>query len=282
MQEIRRFKPSTVSRRLSVAAGFYKTCLIDGVLEHSPAEHVRRPSVPPESPTLGFTHLQFAALLTAARDSSSRCDFALVAMLGLLGLPIFSAKSTATGCCVCVVRAPRSSCYHCHLPSAGPSTRPSAAAPEDRSCSTAAAPGWTATPRPAGYGIWPKLPACGSPGRTLTCSATPTSRSCSTRAWTCEMSRSLPGMRIRGPRCATTGLVRTSTAIRTTPGRLHGLRHLIATVSPGPSPGRRPTECRIECVAGVHCLCAAQYVRAGIASTVHVLWGRFRFRSQDR
>ena len=53
MQEARRFKPSTVSRRFSVAAGFYKTCVIDGLLEHSPAEHVRRPSVPPESPTLG-------------------------------------------------------------------------------------------------------------------------------------------------------------------------------------------------------------------------------------
>jgi len=30
MQEIRRFKPSTVSRRFSVAAGFYRTCVIDG------------------------------------------------------------------------------------------------------------------------------------------------------------------------------------------------------------------------------------------------------------
>ncbi len=55
MQEIRRFKPSTVSRRFSVAAGFYRTCVIDGVLEHSPAEHVQRPSVPPESPTLSST-----------------------------------------------------------------------------------------------------------------------------------------------------------------------------------------------------------------------------------
>jgi len=85
MQEIRRFRPSTVSRRFSVAAGFYRTCVLDGVLEHSPAEHVRRPSVPAESPTLGFTHLQSGALLTAARESANRYDFALVAMLGLLG-----------------------------------------------------------------------------------------------------------------------------------------------------------------------------------------------------
>ena len=55
-------------------------------LEHSPAEHVRRPAVPAESPTPGFTHLQFEALLTPARRSASRNDFALVAMLGLLGL----------------------------------------------------------------------------------------------------------------------------------------------------------------------------------------------------
>jgi integrase/recombinase XerD len=97
MQEIRRFKPSTVSRRFSVAAGFYRTCVLDGVLPHSPAEHVRRPSVPPESPTLGFTHLQFEALLTAARQSPNRCDFALVAMLGLLGLRIFEATGADIG-----------------------------------------------------------------------------------------------------------------------------------------------------------------------------------------
>ena len=53
MQEVRRFKPSTVSRRFSVTAGFYRTCVTDGVLEHSPAEYVRRPAVPAESPTLG-------------------------------------------------------------------------------------------------------------------------------------------------------------------------------------------------------------------------------------
>jgi integrase/recombinase XerD len=42
---------------------------------------------------LGFTHLQFEALLTAARESPNPCDFALVAMLGLLGSRIFEATS---------------------------------------------------------------------------------------------------------------------------------------------------------------------------------------------
>jgi site-specific recombinase XerD len=91
MQEIRRFRPSTVSRRFSVAAGSNRTCVLDGILEHSPAEYVRRPAVPAESPTLGFTHLRFEALLTAARESPHPSDFALVAMLGLLGLRIFEA-----------------------------------------------------------------------------------------------------------------------------------------------------------------------------------------------
>jgi site-specific recombinase XerD len=50
MQEIPRFRSPTVSRRFSVVAGFYRTCVIDGVLQHSPAEHVRRPSSRPGHP----------------------------------------------------------------------------------------------------------------------------------------------------------------------------------------------------------------------------------------
>jgi len=92
LQDVRRFKPSTVSRRLSVVAGFYRTCVIDGVLEHSPADYVRRPSVPQESPTLGLTHLQSEAMLTAAKESTNPFDFALVCLLGLLGLRIFGAE----------------------------------------------------------------------------------------------------------------------------------------------------------------------------------------------
>lgn len=91
LQEVRCYQPSTVSRRLSVVVGFYRVCVIDQILAHSPADYVRRPPMPTDSPSLGLGHLQFEALLTTARLSAIRNDFALIAMLGLLGLRIFEA-----------------------------------------------------------------------------------------------------------------------------------------------------------------------------------------------
>jgi integrase/recombinase XerD len=97
MQETRRYAASTVSRRMSVVGGFHRTCVIDEILEHSPAEYVRRPNVPPESPTLGLSHLQLEALLTAARTSDNTSDFALVRLLALLGLRVSEACATDIG-----------------------------------------------------------------------------------------------------------------------------------------------------------------------------------------
>ena len=143
MQEIRRFKPSTVSRRFSVVAGFHRTCVIDGLMQHSPAEHVRRPAVPAESPTLGFTHLQFEALLTAARESPnpvisrwwpcSACSACGSSKPPARTSPT-SAKNTATGSCAYAARAPRLSWSRCHQRWAGPLTRRSARGPAARSC----------------------------------------------------------------------------------------------------------------------------------------------------
>ena len=67
LQEVRCYQPSTVSRRWSVVVGFYRVCIIDQMLPYSPADYVRRPPVPAESPTLGLGHLQFEALITTAR-----------------------------------------------------------------------------------------------------------------------------------------------------------------------------------------------------------------------
>src|SRR6266498_486125 len=50
---------------------FYRICVIDGVLDHSPAEYVRRPTVPAESPTLGLTQPQRLRVGVPARTQTS-------------------------------------------------------------------------------------------------------------------------------------------------------------------------------------------------------------------
>lgn len=182
MQEIGHYKPATVSRRLSVLVGFYRTCVVDGVLEHSPADYVRRPRVSSESPTLGLNHLQFEAMLTASRDSTNVNDFALVAMLGLLGLRIFE----ATGCDIEALSE-----VHGHRvlrvegkgdkialvplpPAVGRAIDRAIDGRESgRSCAAAPVGGWIATARPAGCAPWPSRRAFAPPGCTHTCSDTP-------------------------------------------------------------------------------------------------------------
>jgi hypothetical protein len=197
MQEIRQFKPSTVSRRFSVAAGFYRTCVIDGVMEHSPAEHVRRPAVPAESPTLGLTHLQFEAMQRPpgnppipATSPSWPCSGSWncgSSRLLVRTSPTW-VKSMVTGCCACAAKVARSSWFPCRQRSAGPSTGRQAHVPGGRSCSTAAVPGWTVTPPPAACGDSPKPQGCGSGERIRTCSGTPSSRPCSTPGSICATS----------------------------------------------------------------------------------------------
>ncbi len=225
MQEIRRFKPSTVSRRFSVAAGFHRTCVLDGVLEHSPAEHVRRPAVPAESPTLGFTHLQFEALLTAARESANPSDFALVAMLGLLGLRIFEATSAdiadlgeehghrvlrvcGKGTKIVLVPLPpavgRAIDRAAELRDCGPILLNTRGARMDRHAATQRL---RHLAEAAGIQI-----ARAHPHMLRHTS----SRLCSTLALACATCRSPPATPTRAPRCGTTGSATTSTATRTT------------------------------------------------------------------
>lgn len=52
------------------------------------------PTFPPSPRPWDSSHLQFEALLITAKQSSNRCDFALVTMLGLLGLRIFEATGS--------------------------------------------------------------------------------------------------------------------------------------------------------------------------------------------
>ena len=181
MQEIRRFKPSTISRRFSFTAGFYRTCVLGGLRQHSPAKHVRRPAVPAASPTLGFTHRQVEALLTGRPASTGPCGFAPAALPGLLGSRIFDATSADLadlgdehGHRVPRVRGKGTEVVQVPLPPAAGRAidRAAACGTAGRSCSTAAAPGWAATPPPGGCGARPRPPACGR-SSTRPCPATP-------------------------------------------------------------------------------------------------------------
>jgi hypothetical protein len=225
LQEVRRFKPSTVSRRMSVVTGFYRTCVIDDVLPHSPADYVRRPNVPAESPTLGLTHLQFEALLTAARESSNRFDFALVTMLGLLGLRIFEATGSDIGDLgeehghrVLRVHGKGDKIALVPLPPAV--GRAIERAIDDRTTGsillTSEAHEWTATAPPDDCTASPNRPESGSPGCIPTCCDTPSSPPCSTPEWTSATSRSQPDTPTQEPPCATTARARTWTDTPTT------------------------------------------------------------------
>lgn len=89
LDEVCRYKPATVARRTGTVCGFYRLAAIDGVIPASPAEYIRRPKVPFESPRLGLSHLQFEAIIAASR--AREVDEALVALLGLLGLRVSEA-----------------------------------------------------------------------------------------------------------------------------------------------------------------------------------------------
>jgi site-specific recombinase XerD len=83
---------ATIGRRLSTVAGFYRFAVIDGVLEHSPAEYVRRPKIDTESTTLGLDRMELGAFI-AQGAAAGPTDHALACLLGLLGLRVGEACS---------------------------------------------------------------------------------------------------------------------------------------------------------------------------------------------
>jgi hypothetical protein len=58
---------STVARRLSTLASFYRYCEQEGLIERNPAANVRRPKVDYESPTLGLDRNELGAFLVQSR-----------------------------------------------------------------------------------------------------------------------------------------------------------------------------------------------------------------------
>ena len=82
--------PATIGRRLSTLAGFYRYATEEGVIEHSPAVHVRRPKVDYESHAVGLDRNELGAFLVQAGLSSAQ-DHALCSLLALNGLRISEA-----------------------------------------------------------------------------------------------------------------------------------------------------------------------------------------------
>jgi integrase/recombinase XerD len=89
MEETGRMR-STVARRLSTLASFYRYCEERQLIDRNPALNVRRPKVDYESRTRGLDRNELGAFLVHAGLGSPR-DHALASLLALNGLRISEA-----------------------------------------------------------------------------------------------------------------------------------------------------------------------------------------------
>jgi site-specific recombinase XerD len=84
--------PASVSRRVGTIAGYYETAVVDEIIEHSPAHHLRLPKIQ-EDPAkrTWMTRWELGAVMRAATDSRQPADWALVTLLGTLGMRVSAA-----------------------------------------------------------------------------------------------------------------------------------------------------------------------------------------------
>lgn len=83
---------ATIARRLCTVTCSYRYAEQEGLIEHSPAVHVRRPRLDYESHAVGLDRNELGAMLVAAGLAGAR-DHALIALLAMNGLRV----SEATG-----------------------------------------------------------------------------------------------------------------------------------------------------------------------------------------
>ena len=84
---------TTIARRLSTVSGFYRYCVEEELLAHSPAVNVRRPRLRHEATIRGLDRNELGAFLVQAGLSSAR-DHALACLLALNGLRVSEALGT--------------------------------------------------------------------------------------------------------------------------------------------------------------------------------------------
>src|SRR3954469_16085021 len=148
MQSERRFKPSTVSRRLSVVAGFYRTCVIDGLSNNHPpntsAAPVSRPNRPPWGcPTCSSRRCSAAPATPTTPTTSpwwpcSGCS-AYASSKPPDATSRTSMRSMDTACSASTEKATRLSSHRSHPPWPEPLTEPETNVVPDPSCVAAPA-----------------------------------------------------------------------------------------------------------------------------------------------
>jgi len=90
--EARGLAAATVALKLVVLTGFYRYCVEEQLVEHSPAVHVRRPKVSQESTRLGLDRTELGAFLVQAGLSGGN-DHVLACLLALNALRVSEACS---------------------------------------------------------------------------------------------------------------------------------------------------------------------------------------------
>jgi integrase/recombinase XerD len=90
MEEERHLARATIGRRLSTVVGFYRFAVIDGYINKSPAEHVRRPKIGPSRPPSVSTAWS-SAPSSPRPPPRGRSITPWPALLGLLGLRVSEA-----------------------------------------------------------------------------------------------------------------------------------------------------------------------------------------------
>jgi len=84
------YAKSTIGRRVSTVASFYRWCLEEDVIDKSPAAHVRRPKISQESTTLGLDRDELGRFLIQAGFMGGT-EHALACLLALNGLRVSEA-----------------------------------------------------------------------------------------------------------------------------------------------------------------------------------------------
>ena len=81
---------ATIARRWGTIVCFYRYAEQEGLIEHSPAVHMRRPTMDYESHAIGLDRNELGAMLVAAGLAGAR-DHALISLLALNGLRVSEA-----------------------------------------------------------------------------------------------------------------------------------------------------------------------------------------------